>query len=320
MYTLFAFLVLQAMEQPLRQAMSPTQVGARKGHTTSAQALNLWTTLLQHDSPQYVCLLDVAKAFPSTPHAAILQALHCIGAPTHLLNLVEQIYRQPMNECGGLTYRVHRGIKEGYPLSPALFTLVYQSFHGTLQREFANMDFFIYVHDIAFIAHSELERRAVLQRVQELSQLLAFKINHTKIEIIHWAPHYRKHQVQWAGHPITTSPPLFKYLGHLIPHPSIVTSARAYIHHTIRCDLARYRMLPLDTFERTQLLSSVLMPRWVYRSLFVASDKLLHDIDMLARKFVTTAKGVERRHRVLHLTDPVHCEGMGLHQMYLALW
>ena len=48
---------------------------------------------------------------------------------------------------------------------------------------------------------------------------------------------------------------------------------------------------PLDAFERTLLLSSVLMPRWVYRSLFVASDQLLHDIDMMTLEFVTTAKG-----------------------------
>ena len=50
MYTLFASLLLQAMERPLSQALSPDQAGARKGHTTSAQALNLWSTLLQSDN------------------------------------------------------------------------------------------------------------------------------------------------------------------------------------------------------------------------------------------------------------------------------
>ena len=58
-------------------------------------------------------------------------------------------------------------------------------------------------------------------------------------------------------------------------------------------------MLPLDAFERTQLLSSVLMPRWVYRSLFVARDQLRHDIDMLPSEFVTTGKEVEHRHHAL---------------------
>ena len=182
MYTLFTTLLLQATEQPLRQALLPVQAGARKGHTTSTHALNLWTTLLQHDSPQYVCLLDVTKAFPSTPHAAILQALYCIGAPAHLLNLVEQIYRRPMNKCDGFTYRVRRGIKEGCPLSATVFTLVYQSFHGDLQREFGNVD---YVDDRAFIARSKLELRAVHHQVQETSKILGFKINHTKTEITH---------------------------------------------------------------------------------------------------------------------------------------
>ena len=60
------------------------------------------------------------------------------------------------------------------------------------------------------------------------------------------------------------------------------------------------------------------MPRWVYRSLFVASDQLLHDGDMMAREFVTTAKGMERHHYALHLTDPIHRGGTGLHQMYWA--
>ena len=60
------------------------------------------------------------------------------------------------------------------------------------------------------------------------------------------------------------------------------------------------------------------MPRWVYRSLFVVSDHLLHDIDMMAREFVTTAKGVERRHHALHFTDPVCQGGTGLHQIYWA--
>ena len=132
-----------------------------------------------------------------------------------------------------------------YGLSPALFTLLYQSFHGTLSRESANVDFFIYVDDIAFVAHSELELHAVLHRVQELPQLLGFKINHSKTEIIHWAPRYQKPQIQWAGHTITTSPPLFKYLGHLIAHPTMLASAKADIHHNVQCDLARYRMLPL---------------------------------------------------------------------------
>ena len=123
----------------------------------------------------------MAKAFPSTLHAAILQALSCIGAPIHLLNLVECIYGQPMNECKGLAYRIHRGIKEGCPLSPALFTLVYESFHGTLQREFSNVEFYIYVDNIAFIACSESDLHAVLRQVHKLSQLLGFLASRSTI-------------------------------------------------------------------------------------------------------------------------------------------
>ena len=41
---------------------------------------------------------------------------------------------------------------------------------------------------------------------------------------------------------------------------------------------------------------------------------------MMRPEFVTTAKGVERHHNVLHLTDPVNRGGTGLHQIYWAFW
>ena len=46
----------------------PAQAGSQKHRTTSQQVLELLAHLQTCAAPQYACLLDIAKAFPSTPH------------------------------------------------------------------------------------------------------------------------------------------------------------------------------------------------------------------------------------------------------------
>ena len=38
-------------------------------------------------------------------------------------------------------------------------------------------------------------------------------------------------------------------------------------------------MLPLNAFERTQLLNAVLMPKWTYRTLFLPNDFMFKVVD-----------------------------------------
>ena len=71
-----------------------------------------------------MCLLDIAKAFPSTTHPCILEALRLIGTPQDLLQLVNAIYTSSSKQYCDFRYPLRRGIKEGCPLCPPLFILV----------------------------------------------------------------------------------------------------------------------------------------------------------------------------------------------------
>ena len=74
-----------------------------------------------------------------------------IGTPPNLLNMIASIYHTSSNQYCDFQYPLRRGIKEGCPLSPSLFILVYEAFHATLTREFPTARFFVYVDDIAVI-------------------------------------------------------------------------------------------------------------------------------------------------------------------------
>ena len=67
-------------------------------------------------------------------------------------------------------YKLRRGIKEGCPLSLALFMLLYEAFHETLRREFPEAAFYVYV-DIAIITNKKEDLCKILERDQRLSDI-----------------------------------------------------------------------------------------------------------------------------------------------------
>ena len=81
-YIVLAQLILDAIQQPINTTLSDVQAVSRKGYTTSQQAMNLLMELHERPEGSYICLLDIAKAFPSTPHVSCRIATGNRGAIT----------------------------------------------------------------------------------------------------------------------------------------------------------------------------------------------------------------------------------------------
>ena len=144
---------------------SPEQYGSQSQHTASEHAANLVNTL--HDEEKegqgaYVVLLDVAKAFPSTLHAAILEILMHARYPDNYVAAIKRVYQHTDTYCDIKGQRIHykptRGVKEVCPCSPPLFSVVYELLLKQLMIKYLNA--FVYVNDIAIVVKSqhELER------------------------------------------------------------------------------------------------------------------------------------------------------------------
>ena len=62
---------------------------------------------------------------------------------------------------------------------------------------------------------------------------------------------------------------------------------------TAAVDLARYQYLPLNAFRWVQLLNTVVIPRWMYRTLFLPNDSMFKAMDPMCFRFVLMAEGME---------------------------
>ena len=103
-YIVLARLILDAIQQPINTALFDTQAGSRKGDTTSQQAMNLLMELHERPEGSYICLLDIAKAFPSTLHVCLVESLQAIGAPPHVSCMVKSIYTLSTCQYGKLRF------------------------------------------------------------------------------------------------------------------------------------------------------------------------------------------------------------------------
>ena len=110
-------------------------------------------------------------------------------------------------------------------------------------------------------------------------------------------------------------PPLsFRCLGHLNPLSPMLSFAPAESRQIAVHGIHYFPSTPLSV-QCCCLLSSFHGRPCVERSLFVASGQLLRHIDLQAKGFVLRAKGIEQRHNVLHVLDPVSIRGLGLQRV-----
>ena len=183
------------------------------------------------------------------PHECLTYGLRLIGTPARICKMVASIYAHNTGVYRDVRFPLRRGTKEGCPLSPAVFVLVYEAFHQTLAGEFPNSTILAHVDNIAIISLNQREMQRVLVRVIQLFAILGLKTNPSKTWVYRWAPPSRRQgvaqresptrdAVTWGDARLPLQPPIFHYVAHLLAHPTWEQKARDDFVGTAASDLA----------------------------------------------------------------------------------
>ena len=253
-------------------------------HTATEQAANLVNSLHEHEMERrepFVVLLDVAKAFVSTIREVIFSIVNHAGLPPNCVTAFRTIYAHT-DTCtdiqGERIYLVPtRGVKEGCPCFLLLFAIVYELLIKRLIAKCPHT--FVYVDDIAIIVKDCSQLGRLLTDLSAWGSQIGIQFNPNKIEV--WYFHkprswgatvggaqQAKH-IRWGPHRLDFKDTMFTYLGHTSVGVGYRGKARDALFAALQAHVAAYTILRLTSFERAQMVNSVLIPRWLYKSLFM---------------------------------------------------
>ena len=156
LYKIYAALLRSRLQTHVEAFMRPQQFGFRPRRSTS-QPIHILRRCLEiferSSDSLHLVFLDWSKAFDSIHHHSIHTALVYYGVPEPLINAIMSLYAASsfqVKDRTGLsrTFQQGRGVRQGCPLSPYLFTIVlshlmeqvdseYVRLHGTMPWVFS---------------------------------------------------------------------------------------------------------------------------------------------------------------------------------------
>ena len=137
------------IERTLDENQPREQAGFRKGYSTTdhLQALNqIIEKSNEYNLPLCIGFIDYEKAFDTVEHFAVFEALRKTNVNETYINILQNIFNQAtarvhLDKLVSTEFPVHRGVRQGDPLSPKLFTAVMEEvFKKANTSEGVNVD------------------------------------------------------------------------------------------------------------------------------------------------------------------------------------
>jgi ribonuclease HI/exonuclease III len=301
-------------------------INGRKGEENIKDITDKFYSALLAQEQHFFLFIDTAKAFDSIDHPFLFDVLAKIGMPAWVLNLVQGLMHevQVRPRLGGRSKTaidIHRGVKQGCPLSPLLFILAYDPLLTRL-TSIPGADVFAFADD-AVISHRQLTAiPTITKEIDAFGVVSGFGVNTEKSDLLRTMPTTPHDEAilaltDWEGLSFTTRA---TYLGVLMG-VDVTTEdiyAKPYKRYVARLLTHRPALAHLHNQGKVHLFNIYLFPLFSYLfHFYILPDKGMGDnIRAHARQNIISFNG--RAYKYPHLISPKY--NLGLSQPLRDPW
>ena len=162
-----------------------------------------------------------------------------------------------------------------------------------------------------------------LDTLHEVAHTMGLRFNQDKTQVYHWAKNYCLEPITLQHQQLPVRPPILTYLGHVVAHPTQEETALDMVTTQLYHDIAAYRTLLLNGYQKVAIVNAVLIPRWTYRGLFLGSRSRMGMWDDILLHYLRETPGIEQQMNKHPLTTYLSHKGLGLRQLwwsYITQW
>ena len=290
----------------------------------------------------FVCLLDVSKAFDSVPHDSIKRALKRNGCPSDLIDLISDQYenirtRIVYGKENSDEIFLHRGVKQGDPMSSILFNLVIDELFEIIGDHFGyeiegvgSVNARAFADDLALISGSEIGMQQLLSTTEKFLSARGLDLNVKKCVAICLRKAGKAKKSQIADSSVR-NPPCFmvnrepirllgvndqcKYLG--IQYTPLGAVDPRVAVSKLKLALTSLSKAPLKPQQKVLMLRSYLIPRFIHT--FTHTEcypKLMGQQDRLIRRWLKQTLRLPLTVCTEFFYLPIKEGGLGIGKLY----
>ena len=287
--------------------LSESQCGFRPGRGTIDQiaALRLFLDRSwEHDINQYICFLDLEKAFDRVPREKIWQVLFSSGVDVKLLKAIKSAYvNQKSSVIGGVIYfSVNTGVRQGSVLSPLLFIVYMNQVIIQIEQENFKMERLGYADDVGQTADSMQKLQEVMDTWDRELSAAGLKLNYKKTEVMKVGRCPEDGDITVNGHTLKETDN-FIYLGSKISSDNLIAieidNRIAKFTKNLFClyPLMKEKSIPKDV--KVCIYTTILRPVLLYGcETWTLNKKLKSKIQATEMRILRLIFGVTRRDRL----------------------
>ena len=324
----------------MRDLIHEDQCGFIPGRDTSLNLRRLYSVLLREEGGDRaeagLLAVDLEKAFDSVEWGYLRMVLQEMGFGKSWIRWVTLLYTEPTarvrtNRTVSCEYGVHRGTRQGCPLSPLLFAIAieplaikYRSENVGKGMRMGGEEHLIslYADDLLIYLNEIADAGGVIQTLQEFGGVSGLKVNLAKTCV--FPIQSREEEPQTLPEGIEWAPTTFKYLGVQV-YRTVEDLREGNMGKAMRAlkgSVGFWKTLKLPVMARITLVKMIVLPRLLYYFAnlpILIPRKWFSQIDTLLREMIWC--GGRNRASLETLKNPIACGGLSLPDLesyYLA--